>query len=126
VIADYLADRHPWLVQEGWTKPKIVQHETRKRPPETPPKTPLETPLDDEPDLGESRPLSRGVRSPRARAQEGLPQDHPLGQDQGSEVQALTQAVRAREPEPPATTNERPSENTHIRTLIHRSLEGTA
>jgi hypothetical protein len=109
---------------------EIVQHETRKRPPETPLKTPPETPLDDEPDLGNerplSRPVSRGVRSPRARAQEGLPQDHPLPQDQDSEVQALTQAVRAREPEPPATTNERPSENTHIRTLIHRSLEGTA
>jgi hypothetical protein len=86
-IRGYLADRHPWLLDDRWNKEKIEKHEVAARPPETPLDTPTDTGTDTPSvtptaERGSDTPNRTGIPT-RARARDGLPQGLPQPQGQG-------------------------------------------
>jgi len=107
-IADHLADRHPWLVEDGWSPEKIAKHENRKprreTPSETPLDTPSETPLAKPGENTSEKPLSEGVSPLRAHAQDGL--GLPLGLPHLASKAAAETSARETTNEPAAALDE--------------------
>lgn len=96
-IRDYILDRHPWLLDDGWNQSKIEGHETGKKPLRRPAAKPQTEPQQEGVSTGESTPQPDGETEPQTEPQhDGEQEGEPDGEHDG-QYSARPRARRAQD-----------------------------